>query len=283
MGDMLVLIGCCCYAVSNLGQEALVKQFDRFEFLGMLGFFGALVSAVQMAALETGPLAKVEWSDSVVLLYLLGFNVCLFSLYYLTPILLQRSSALFLNLSFLTSDFWSLLAAVLLFAAQLHPLYFFAFAIIIAGLLLYNLAGIEWRASCANFTRGGARMDTKARIRHVMEQVCGQMAGGGGGGDEDEEEHDGVAGDEDAGDGGGGHYDEHRDDDEAAAVGDLNNSNRTSSARMPAVSSNGYSAQIDIGDDETVVRKNNTRGPRSDGGLTVPFANDQNGEAIEAL
>jgi hypothetical protein len=78
--------------------------------------------------------------DPAVLLYLIGFTACLFAMYVMVPLLLQRSSAVFLNLSLLSSDFWSILAAVLLFGASLHALYFVAFIIIIAGLLLYNLA-----------------------------------------------------------------------------------------------------------------------------------------------
>jgi hypothetical protein len=64
-------------------------------------------------------------------------------LYYFTPLLLVHSSALFMNLSFLTSDFWSILFAVSLFHSRLNFLYFVAFGIIIIGLLLYNLAGVE--------------------------------------------------------------------------------------------------------------------------------------------
>jgi hypothetical protein len=45
--------------------------------------------------------------------------------------------------AFLTSDFWSILFAVSLFHAHLNLLYFVAFGIIIIGLLIYNLAGIE--------------------------------------------------------------------------------------------------------------------------------------------
>jgi drug/metabolite transporter (DMT)-like permease len=63
LGDMLVLLGCLCYAVSNLGQEHLVKCFDRFEFLGMLGLCGSAVSAVQMAALEHEQLAQVHFGS----------------------------------------------------------------------------------------------------------------------------------------------------------------------------------------------------------------------------
>lgn len=48
-----------------------------------------------------------------------------------------------MNLSFLTSDFWSILFAVSMFHARLNLLYFAAFGIIIVGLLIYNLAGVD--------------------------------------------------------------------------------------------------------------------------------------------
>jgi len=45
-----------------------------------------------------------------------------------------------MNLSFLTADFWSVLIALKLFNAKLHVLYFPAFAIIIMGIIAYNLS-----------------------------------------------------------------------------------------------------------------------------------------------
>ena len=139
IGDLLVLLGCCCYAVSNLGQERIVKAQQRTEFLAMMGAFGALVSAVQIAVTEREALQGVQWSG-VQLGYVVGFSVCLYALYLAVPLLLQISSALFFNLSILTSDFWSVLFAYLLFSSTLHPLYFVAFTFIIIGLTLYNLA-----------------------------------------------------------------------------------------------------------------------------------------------
>ena len=123
---------------------------------------------------SSAPSRRADRPEPIILLYLLGFNTCLFFLYYLTPLLLQHSSALFLNLSLLTSDFWSILFAVLLFRARLHPLYFLAFGIIIAGLLLYNLAGVEW-SSCG--AEGAARGDASSAFRHVLRQLCGEGAG----------------------------------------------------------------------------------------------------------
>ena len=48
IGDILVLCGAIMYGISNVAQEFVVKNFSRVEFLGMLGFFGTIISAIQM-------------------------------------------------------------------------------------------------------------------------------------------------------------------------------------------------------------------------------------------
>lgn len=143
IGDVLVLIGCLFYAISNTAQEYLVKKFDMIEFLAMLGSSGFLVSVIQVSILERDALAAIDWNDPVIWSYLLGFNFCLCSLYLGIPVLLQHSSAIFMNLSFLTSDFWSIFTAIMLFHAHLHALYFVAFSVILVGLIIYNLASVN--------------------------------------------------------------------------------------------------------------------------------------------
>jgi hypothetical protein len=60
-------------------------------------------------------------------------------LHIMPALALQWSDATLFNLSLLTSDIWAVLAGALLFGQHLHGLYFLALAIIVAGLLLYNL------------------------------------------------------------------------------------------------------------------------------------------------
>ena len=48
IGDVLVLCGAIMYGVSNVAQEFVVKTFSRTEFLGMIGLFGSIISAIQM-------------------------------------------------------------------------------------------------------------------------------------------------------------------------------------------------------------------------------------------
>ena len=147
-------------------QEYLVKQHDRVEFLAMLGAFGALLSFAQMLAVEQPALAaflfpssasassssasSASASTSSPLLnavYLAAFAVCMLVVYSAVPLVLRHSSATAMNLSFLTSDFFSLGAAIALFGARLIALYFVAFVAIVGGVALYNMAegGAELR------------------------------------------------------------------------------------------------------------------------------------------
>lgn len=48
LGDGLVLISAILYAVSNMCQEFTVKNRSRVEFLGMMGFFGTIISGIQL-------------------------------------------------------------------------------------------------------------------------------------------------------------------------------------------------------------------------------------------
>ena len=176
IGDLLVLLGCCCYAVSNLGQEQIVKQHHRIEWLAMLGLFGTLISLIQMLATERSTLSALVLSPHVVG-YLLGFVACLYGLYLAVPLLLMRSGALFFNLSILTADFWSVLCGVVLFRVGLHPLYFVAFVLIVAGLILYEwaAAGRAWSELCCwrSRTRRREEMQTTDEVASWSESGQG--------------------------------------------------------------------------------------------------------------
>jgi solute carrier family 35 protein F1/2 len=171
LGDAFVLVGCLCYAISNLSQEHIVKNADAVEWLSMIGLFGTLVSGIQVLILEREGLAAVVW-DGEIIAYVAGFVVCMVSVYLTVPLLLQQSSAVFLNLSLLTSDFWSVLAGYAIFHLQLHFVYFIAFALIVIGLVLYNLAAtsmaMKWLTSSNETSHEDADNDT---VRSVEMQT----------------------------------------------------------------------------------------------------------------
>lgn len=156
LGDLLCFAGATLYAVSNVAQESLVKRHDRVEFLGMLGFFGSIINAAQLAVLERDELAALQWTPKIAG-SLFGFAAALFLMYELTSRFLVTSDAVLFNLSLLTSDVWAILAAVLLFGQSLHWLYFLAFAIIVVGLFLYNTApDVDAGNAPAGTVTGGA-------------------------------------------------------------------------------------------------------------------------------
>ena len=107
LGDMLCLCGTVLYAISNVSQEVLVKK-HRIEYLGMLGFWGSLISGVQVALLERDDLAAIDWDWTIVGL-IFGYVLVLFAMYTLTSLFLVHDDAVLFNLSLLTSDVWAII------------------------------------------------------------------------------------------------------------------------------------------------------------------------------
>lgn len=48
LGDSITICATLLYAISNTTEEFLVKQYDRYEYLGMVGMFGMMVSSLQL-------------------------------------------------------------------------------------------------------------------------------------------------------------------------------------------------------------------------------------------
>lgn len=148
LGDGLVLMGAVLYAASNVWQEHQVRATDGTEYLANLGFYGALVSGVQCAMLERPALRHaadaVHTASSVgrageLLALEAGFIAALCSMYMLaTRLMGAGSSATVMNLSLLTSDFWSVVVGVLLLGSQLSGWYALAFALVVGGLVVYH-------------------------------------------------------------------------------------------------------------------------------------------------
>uniref|UniRef100_A0A1J3ETH0 Solute carrier family 35 member F1 n=1 Tax=Noccaea caerulescens TaxID=107243 RepID=A0A1J3ETH0_NOCCA len=64
-GDFLVIAGATLYAVSNTNEKFLVKNANTVELVTFLGFFGAVISAIQIGILERGELKAIHWSPDV--------------------------------------------------------------------------------------------------------------------------------------------------------------------------------------------------------------------------
>ncbi|THU62918.1 hypothetical protein C4D60_Mb01t10220 [Musa balbisiana] len=114
-GDIFVIVGSTLYAVSNVGEEFIIKKADRVELMAMLGAFGAVV------------------------LPFLGFAMAMFLFYSTVPVILKICGATLLNLSLLTSDMWAVLIRIFAYHQKVDWMYFIAFAAVAVGLVIYSV------------------------------------------------------------------------------------------------------------------------------------------------
>ncbi|KAM9993420.1 hypothetical protein ACTFIZ_011375 [Dictyostelium cf. discoideum] len=146
LGDFLSLASSVCYAISNVGQEATVKKYDRITYLAMIGLYGSIFCGIQMAILERNELASMAW-DGAIIGYIIGFALCLFIMYSFTPTMMEIAGATVMNLSLLTSDMFGIIVAIFVFDRDLSWLYFLSFFVICSALVIYNLSAPHVKSS----------------------------------------------------------------------------------------------------------------------------------------
>uniref|UniRef100_A0A670ZLK4 Solute carrier family 35 member F2 n=2 Tax=Pseudonaja textilis TaxID=8673 RepID=A0A670ZLK4_PSETE len=136
VGDVLVLLGASLYAISNVSEEYIVKNLSRMEFLGMVGLFGTVISALQLAIVEHRDIANIQWNWKIALLFV-AFALCMFGLYSFMPIVIRVTSATSVNLGILTADLYSLFFGLFLFGYKFSVLYLLSFVVIMIGFIMY--------------------------------------------------------------------------------------------------------------------------------------------------
>ncbi|EFC44348.1 predicted protein, partial [Naegleria gruberi] len=145
MGDAFCIVGSFCYAI-KVSKPRLSDNDCAIEYLGMVGLFGTIIAIIQTLIFEREDIMNTKWTPQS-MMYMAGFAASMFFIYTLVPHLIRWSSATFMNLSFLTSDIFAVIASVFLFGQSVYPLYYFAYAIIAIGLVFYNLLQEEERKS----------------------------------------------------------------------------------------------------------------------------------------
>ncbi|XP_041355023.1 solute carrier family 35 member F1-like [Gigantopelta aegis] len=145
LGDIFCVLAAILYGVSNIGQEFVVKQYDRSEFLGMVGLFGSFISGIQFAVLERHEVETIDFTSYKIILPWLGFLACQFLLYTCMAIIIKYTSATMANISILSADFYTVILGIFIFKYQFHILYFVAFFVIICGVTLYSIKPTQTR------------------------------------------------------------------------------------------------------------------------------------------
>eukprot|EP01134_Creolimax_fragrantissima_P004962 CFRG4962T1 len=137
-GGLLCLLGAVLYSITNVCQEHFVRTDSCVPYLAMLGLFGTLLSAVQVAMIELEGLKALVITEDVVLLTM-GFSSCMFIVYSMIPIFVGMSSVTFLNMTLLLADIFSLCLGVLLFNTTFSLVYLASFGCIMVGIMVYIL------------------------------------------------------------------------------------------------------------------------------------------------
>lgn len=145
IGDLLCFVSGSLYAISNVGQEAVLTPPDQARgrlaaaqangtefahatrlkarsWLAQLGAFGSAICVLQMVLLERGELIALsealrsgQHDTGWVAAQAGAFGLAMFSFYSLAPLLLAARGAVFFNLSLLTVNFWAVIVGRLLF------------------------------------------------------------------------------------------------------------------------------------------------------------------------
>ena len=156
IGDLLAISSAILSGISDVFAEQAVKYKDSIvEYLAMIGFFGTIISFIQVVLLElphvlnlllvsTSSASETASETSVVqvsqLLLLSIFTLFSYMYYAGMSRFLLFSEATFLNLSMLSTDLWSIGFSI--FQEHMIPSYefFLSFVTIAAGVFAYQKA-----------------------------------------------------------------------------------------------------------------------------------------------
>lgn len=149
LGNFYVILASFFYAGSNVLQEYLVKtrKSGIYEARASFGFFGPIIVIIQL--LITGAIwAEIEsfqqteyFLETMGLILIFGFAMVI--IYFVMPLALSETSAIFVNLSMLTADIYAVLVGYFIFGNCISVLYLIGFFVIDSGIVAYNLKQVE--------------------------------------------------------------------------------------------------------------------------------------------
>ena len=169
-GDALAVIAALMYGLGDAVAEYTVKNLDRFEYLGMLGFFGSIITGLTFPFIELNALegyfagADADKTQQVVALYL--WSIISVILYYvLETRFLVSSDATLLNLSMQTVNIWAVVFTMTRYHGRgVSPLFWVALLLVCTGVFVYEMG---WDYCC----RLGNVLSCRCRGRRRLSDV----------------------------------------------------------------------------------------------------------------
>lgn len=149
LGDALGIIGGIFWGLSALAGEVAVQAGDAREYLGMMGFFGTIISfsqawvserhdIVELFSSEQGGARTCRREEAVSLIFAYVFASVV--AYIGTAFFLKVADATLYSMSLLTGDFWALAYLIVAQGLTPQPLFFVALCMKVTGFVAYETA-----------------------------------------------------------------------------------------------------------------------------------------------
>lgn len=137
-GNLIALGASISYAISTITQELLVKDGEIWVYIFRLSTIAVPIAATLAGIVEHNDIATYTWNGESIG-YIIAYCVLLVLYDVLSPNIMKYSTATEMNLSMLTSNFYSLLMGALAFGQKLSWLYLVGFICIPAAIVGYTL------------------------------------------------------------------------------------------------------------------------------------------------
>ncbi|XP_045523471.1 solute carrier family 35 member F1-like [Pieris brassicae] len=138
VGDMLCLGGSLLYALMTVLQEIMLQTQSCSEYLAILGLIGGTHSCLQTFFLDFNELVTFYWYE-VGTIFQLGSYCCIQTMFQiLQSFMLRDAGAIMLHLSFLSADYFTLIAGMFIFQFKFHALYFLSYLLAMLGVFLFS-------------------------------------------------------------------------------------------------------------------------------------------------
>ncbi|OHT13365.1 Integral membrane protein [Tritrichomonas foetus] len=138
VGNILALISAITYAIGTVLQELLVHCDSIHIYLFRVALTASPISIILTSSLEWKTMRDFEWTWQSVLMTL-SYSVILVIYYCASPFVMQFSDATTMNLSMLTSNFYSLAISILAFGQKASWLYLVGFFCIPIAIALFTV------------------------------------------------------------------------------------------------------------------------------------------------
>lgn len=143
-GNILTVVAAFLYAVSNVLEQWVVKLRDsidaNIECTGMVGFYGAILSGIQILGLERTKIHDIHWYSSIYLYYF-GYGCAMVVFYLCTSVFIRWTESLMFNISILTMNIYDVIVNYYLFDTGVATSYWIALGFFYAGIILFSLEG----------------------------------------------------------------------------------------------------------------------------------------------